>query len=142
MCPCALVLFFKFVIKTNYFIKVPIMLCFEDIFYYSKIFSIYNSFWKNSFKMGKMVNKTKKKIKILFQSNHIEGCNGVHGLGFIGPDRKKKCLNGVISVTGVLRVIRYEAGSRQVSRFHWCRVVDVTTTKGDSTFIFSFSRKD
>ena len=74
-------------------------------------------------------------------SIHIEGCNGFHGFGFIGPDREKKCLNGVISVTRVLRVTRYEAGSRQVSRFHWRRIVDVTTTKGERNSFSHFPEK-
>jgi len=38
-------------------------------------------------------------------------------------------------------VIRYEAGSRQVSRFHWRRVVDVTTTKTERNSFSHFPEK-
>lgn len=56
------------------------------------------------------------------ESIRISGLIGVHGLGFIDPENKKKCFiefNWVIRLFGVSP---YDTGSSHASDRHWPRV--------------------
>ncbi|KAG5379420.1 hypothetical protein IGI04_027262, partial [Brassica rapa subsp. trilocularis] len=56
-------------------------------------------------------------------SIRISGLKGVHGLGFIGPENKKKSFNGFNWVIHLFGVSPYDTGSSHASNSHWSRVI-------------------